>query len=87
MLNPTFDDYRLFSTQDMPELITILVDSYEPSGPYGAKSIAEININGPMPAIANAIYNAVGVRIAHSPFSPEKVLNAIKEKQGIKTLA
>ncbi|MCH8907281.1 MAG: molybdopterin-dependent oxidoreductase, partial [Candidatus Heimdallarchaeota archaeon] len=39
MLNPTFDDYRLFSTQDMPELITILVDSYEKSGPFGAKSI------------------------------------------------
>jgi CO/xanthine dehydrogenase Mo-binding subunit len=80
MLNPTFDDYRLFSTQDMPELITILVPTYEPSGPFGAKSVAEIGINGPLPAIANAIYDAVGVYIRDAPFTPEKVWRAIQKK-------
>ena len=80
MLNPNWDDYKIFSIVDMPELKTILVPTYEPSGPFGAKSISEININGPMPAIANAIYDAVGVRLNDPPFTPEKVLNAIKSK-------
>ena len=81
MLNSTFDDYRIWSTQDMPEMVTILVESYEESGPFGAKSIAEIGINGALPALANAIYDAVGVRLRHAPFTAEKILNAIKEKQ------
>ena len=80
VLNPSFDDYRLFTTADMPELETILIPTFEPTGPFGAKSIAEIGINGPLPAIANAIYDAVGIRIREAPFTPERVLNAIKEK-------
>ena len=79
-LNPNWDHYKIYSTVDMPEMVTILVPTYEPTGPFGAKSISEININGPMPAIANAIYDAVGVRLREPPFTPEKVLNAIKEK-------
>ena len=66
---------------DMPELVTIMVPTYEETGPFGAKSVSEIGINGPIPAIANAIYDAVGVRIHHAPFTPEKVLKAIKEKK------
>lgn len=81
MLNPSFDDYRIFTTADMPEMKTILVESYEPTGPFGAKSISEISINGPMPAIANAIYDAVGVRLFKAPFTPERVLKAIQEKE------
>jgi CO/xanthine dehydrogenase Mo-binding subunit len=85
MLNPSFDDYYLFTTADMPEMVTILVPTYEPTGPYGAKSVAEIGINGPMPAIANAIYDAVGIRLRNPPFTPEKILTALnkKEKGGI----
>jgi CO/xanthine dehydrogenase Mo-binding subunit len=79
MLNDTFDDYRIWSTQDMPEMVTILVESYEESGPFGAKSIAEIGINGALPALANAIYDAVGVRLHHAPFTAEKILNGLKE--------
>ncbi|MHA2100255.1 MAG: xanthine dehydrogenase family protein molybdopterin-binding subunit [Candidatus Kariarchaeaceae archaeon] len=79
MLNDTFDDYRIWSTQDMPEMVTILVESYEESGPFGAKSIAEIGINGALPAVANAIYDAVGVRLHHAPFTAEKILNGLKE--------
>lgn len=80
MLNPTFDDYKIFSMLDMPEMETILVPTFEPTGPFGAKSVAEIGINGPLPAIANAIYDAVGVRLREAPFTPERVLRALKEK-------
>jgi probable selenate reductase molybdenum-binding subunit len=77
MQNDSFNYYKIFSTADMPELKTILVPTYEPTGPFGAKSVSEIGINGPIPAIANAIYDAVGVRLYRSPFTPEKVLKAL----------
>ncbi len=80
MVNASFLDYKLFSTRDLPEMKTFLVPSYEPSGPFGAKSIAEININGPAPAIGNAIKNACGVRLKAIPFTPEKVLGAIRRR-------
>jgi len=64
----------------MPELVTILVPTYEPTGPFGAKSVSEIGINGALPAISNAILNAVGVRLRRAPFTPERVLEAIREQ-------
>jgi probable selenate reductase molybdenum-binding subunit len=81
MLNPSFFDYKIFTTADAPPIKTILVETYEPSGPFGAKSIAEIGINGPLPAIANAIYDACGVRMKKAPFTPERVLAAILAKK------
>jgi len=78
-LNPNFGHYKIFTTRDLPELVTILVPSYEPTGPYGAKSVSEISINGPLPAISNAIYDAVGVRLLRSPFTPERILRALKK--------
>jgi putative selenate reductase molybdopterin-binding subunit len=83
MLNSSFDFYKIYSTRDLPDLRCILVPTYEETGPYGAKSVSEININGPMPVIANAIFDAVGVRLRHAPFTPEKVLKAIKEKENV----
>ncbi len=79
MLNPSFFDYKIFTTADAPPIRTILVETYEPSGPFGAKSIAEIGINGPLPAIANAIYDACGVRMKKAPFTPERVLAALQK--------
>jgi len=79
-VNPNFLDYKMFSAKDMPKLTTILVETDEPLGPYGAKSISEVPINGPVPAIANAIFNAVGVRIRKLPIRPEDVLRALREK-------
>jgi putative selenate reductase molybdopterin-binding subunit len=76
-LNPNFLDYKIFSALDMPKLTTILVETNEPLGPFGAKSISEVPINGPAPAIANAIYNAVGIRIRKLPIRPEDVLAAL----------
>ncbi|MEA1905047.1 MAG: molybdopterin cofactor-binding domain-containing protein, partial [Candidatus Hadarchaeota archaeon] len=80
VLNPSFGHYKIFSASDIPKITTILVPSYEPTGPYGAKTVGEVNINGPLPAISNAIYNAVGIRPREAPFTPERVLKALKEK-------
>lgn len=77
LLNANLSDYKIFSTSDLPEIKTILVPTYEPTGPYGAKSVAEIGINGPMPAISNAVYNACGIRLRCAPFTPDKVLEAL----------
>ncbi|MDI6783895.1 MAG: molybdopterin-dependent oxidoreductase [bacterium] len=82
MVNPSLHDYRIFSTKDVPPIKTILIPTYEPSGPFGAKSVAEISINGPLPAIANAIYDACGIKLRKPPFTPEKVLLALKARIG-----
>jgi len=76
--NPTFFDYKIPGALDIPRIDVVLVDSYEPTGPMGAKSVGEIGINGPIPTIANAIYDAVGVRLRQTPFTPERVLEALR---------
>ncbi len=78
MKNASFADYHIYSMRDRPPVKAILVPSYEETGPFGAKSVSEICINGPAPAIANAIYNATGARLNAFPFTPEKVLAAVK---------
>ncbi len=78
--NPSFRDYKIFSAADMPEMDTFLVQTQEPTGPYGAKSVAEIPIDGPAPAIANAVYDAIGVRLREIPLTPERVWRAIREQ-------
>jgi putative selenate reductase molybdopterin-binding subunit len=82
-LNPNFLDYKIFGAKDMPKLTTILVETDEPLGPYGAKSISEVPINGPAPAIANAIFHAIGVRFRKLPIRPEDVLRALREKETV----
>ncbi|HKZ52986.1 MAG TPA: molybdopterin cofactor-binding domain-containing protein [Candidatus Acidoferrales bacterium] len=81
MTNASFTDYKMFTAKDMPKLTTLLVETEEPLGPYGAKSIAEVPINAPAPAVANAIFNAIGVRFHKLPIRPEDVLRALREKQ------
>ena len=78
-LDQSFRQYKILGPTDMPEMITILVPTYEPSGPYGAKSVSEICINGPLPALSNAIFDAVGVRLLRSPFTPERVWQAMQK--------
>ncbi len=80
LMNPHVNQYRIFTSLDMPEVITRFVPTVEPSGPFGAKSTAELPIDGPAPAVANAIANAVGVRLRELPMTPERVLKAIKSK-------
>jgi len=80
-LNPNFLDYKILTALDIPEIIVEFIETYEPTGPFGAKSVAEININGPAPAIRNAFLDATGVKLNHLPFTSEKVFNALKEKK------
>ncbi|MFI5266505.1 MAG: xanthine dehydrogenase family protein molybdopterin-binding subunit [Chloroflexota bacterium] len=79
-LAPNFSDYRLPCIADMPPFKQVFVPSYEPTGPMGAKGIGEIGLDPTAPAIANAIYEAVGVRIKTLPITPEKVLAALQAK-------
>ena len=81
MTNASFADYHIFSMRDRPRMTTIICPTYEDTGPFGAKSVSEICINGPAPAIANALYNATGARLNEFPFTPERVLRAIQAVQ------
>ncbi|MEA3500597.1 MAG: molybdopterin cofactor-binding domain-containing protein [Candidatus Marinimicrobia bacterium] len=80
LTNQTFNDYKIWTANDLPEMKTIIVESDEKTGPFGAKSVGEIGINGPLPAIANAIYDAVGVRLYHAPFTAEKIYSELLKK-------
>jgi putative selenate reductase molybdopterin-binding subunit len=75
---PDFARYKIPGTLDMPPLEVILVESYEPTGPHGAKSVSEIGINAPLPTIANAVHDATGVWLTGSPFTPERVWSALR---------
>ena len=78
MVNAQFGPYKIYRADEMPELEAILVQTLEPSGPFGAKAIAEIPKDAVAPAMRNAIANATGVRIANIPFTPERVWQAIQ---------
>ena len=80
MTNPSFWDYKIYTAADLPEMATIIVGSYEETGPFGAKSIGEIAINGPIPAIGNAIFDATGVRVFEAPYTSERVWRRLKEE-------
>ena len=78
--NPGFVDYKVMSTLDMPRMTTFLVEDTEYTGPFGAKSAGEVPTNTMAPAIANAIYDALGIRIRSLPITPEKILQALDTK-------
>ncbi len=79
--NTNFADYKIATSLDMPEMVPIIVESPHDEGPYGAKGIGEPALAAIGPAIANAIYDAVGIRIRDLPITPEKVLQALWEKK------
>jgi putative selenate reductase molybdopterin-binding subunit len=81
MRNPSFGDYKIYSAPDIPEISTILIDSHESSGPFGAKSVGEIAINGPAPAIANALFDAAGLRLLSLPMTPERIWKALRQEE------
>jgi 4-hydroxybenzoyl-CoA reductase alpha subunit len=80
-VNPNFSDYRIPSMRDMPPLTHGFADSYEPTGPFGAKGLGELNMDPTAAVISNAIFDAVGVRIKNLPITPEKVLRALRAKR------
>jgi xanthine dehydrogenase molybdenum-binding subunit len=75
-------DYKVYTAVDMPpieQVSTFFAETYEPSGPFGAKGVGEAANNCTAPTVANAIYNAIGIRFNEAPITPEKVRKAIKE--------
>ena len=72
------EDYHIFRADEMPELTTIFVETYEPSHPFGAKAVAEIPLDGVAPAVGNAILDACGVSLTSIPALPEKIWRALK---------
>jgi len=84
MINANLADYKMLPASGMPKnenVESFFIETNEPSGPFGAKGIAEPCINPTAAAIANAVYNATGIRFTEIPMSPDKVLNRIREKE------
>lgn len=79
LLNDEFGPYKIYRADEMPWMQAILVQTNEPSGPFGAKAIAEIPKDGVAPAIANAIFDATGVRLRRIPFTPQRVYNYLQQ--------
>jgi len=75
---PSLLDYRIPTSLDCPEFIPLIVEANDPEGPYGAKEAGEGPLHPSLPAIANAIYDAVGVRIDRLPFTPDRVWRALQ---------
>jgi len=74
------DRYHLFRADEMPNLETIFVETFEPSHPFGVKAVAEIPMDGVAPAVGNAILDAIGVNVDVNPVTPERVWKAIKRQ-------
>lgn len=87
LLNNNFLDYKIPTTLDTPDLHTNIIESIDPEGPFGAKECGEGAIHPVIPAIANAIYNAVGVRITRLPINAEDVLKKLKEKEELNPIS
>ncbi len=79
MRNPGFGNYKIGMMPDLPDLVSIIIPTYEDSGPFGAKSVSEICTNGPLPVLSNAVFDAVGVRLRESPFTAEKIWQGMRE--------
>ncbi len=81
VMNPNFRDYKIFTAKDVVPIKAPVIETMDTAGPYGAKGIGEPGCVPTAPAVANAVYDAIGVRIKDLPITPEKVLAAIKEKK------
>lgn len=77
---PSLLDYTIPTTVDTPELHALIVESLDPEGPYGAKEAGEGPLHPSIPAISNAVHDAVGIRLRHLPFAPGKVLRALAQQ-------
>jgi 4-hydroxybenzoyl-CoA reductase subunit alpha len=83
---PSLLDYRIPTSLDTPELESLIVESIDPEGPYGAKEAGEGPLHPSIPAIANAIYDAIGIRMDRLPFSPPRMWRAIEAAREAGTL-
>lgn len=80
LVGPSLLDYRIPSSLDTPDIEAIIVEHPDHNGPYGAKEAGEGPLHSAIPAVANAIYHAVGIRLFSLPFSPCKILTALRQK-------
>lgn len=78
VMNPNLLDYKILTAKDKVPIEPVIVEPFEPTGPFGAKGIGEPACVPSAPALANAVYDAIGVRIRDLPITPEKVLAALK---------
>lgn len=79
-INDNLTDYKLPGPHDIPRINYVFIETEDNEGPYGAKGIGEFPLVAVAPAIGNAVYHAVGVRLKELPFTPEKVLTALRLK-------
>jgi hypothetical protein len=86
LMNPGMLEYRSPSSTESPEIECVIVESIDPEGPFGAKEAGEGSLAATIPAISNAIYDAVGIRLREAPFTPERVLAALRAKLGKKRI-
>ena len=80
LFGPSLLDYRIPTSMDTPDLQALIVESNDPNGPYGAKEAGEGPLHAAIPAIANALYDACGIRIRELPFYPQRVLKLLRER-------
>ncbi len=80
--NPSMLEYKSPTTLEMCDVVTYLIEDPDPNGPFGAKEVGQGPLLPVPPAVANAVYDAVGVRVDEVPVTPEKILRALKDKAG-----
>lgn len=81
VLNPNFLGYRIPRSNDIPEIVPILVEKIDSEGPFGAKGVGEPGSVPTAPAIANAVFDAIGIRINSLPITPEKILESLRNNK------
>jgi len=81
IINASLGEYKVPTALDVPPVESIIIESNEPNGPYGAKEVGEGAIMPTIPAILNAVYDATGVRLSELPITPERIWRALKEKK------
>jgi CO/xanthine dehydrogenase Mo-binding subunit len=82
MRNATLLDYRIPTALDLPMIDVVLVETPNPTGPFGARGVGEACIITPISSVANAIHSATGARLFRSPFTPERVLESLADGSG-----
>jgi CO/xanthine dehydrogenase Mo-binding subunit len=85
--NPTLTDYKLCTPRDAPEIVPLLIEGAPGAGPFNAKAIGETPTCPVAAAVANAVYDAVGVRITDLPITGEKIVKALKESGAVRQMA
>ena len=78
----SFNDYVMMTAADVPQIESVVLEYPSVDGPYGVKGVGEMTANSPLPAIVNAIYDAVGVWITELPVTPERLLRALEAQEG-----